>query len=77
MISVFMYRKPDDKRDPIVLIASKFKKAADKKLIEVVDGLGYIGEWQRKKLTEEEQEFYLNRLQFNTLYEKQEEKQNA
>lgn len=66
---IFLFTKDDDKRKPVVVIRSRYRKNAQRKLIEVVDGHGYIGIWNFRRVGKEEEEMLLGKFLPGALYE--------
>ena len=70
-MTYWIFQKPDEERDPFVIIASNYKKSAQKKLLEIVDGHGYLGTWEQTKLTEKDAEPILKKFALGYLYQKE------
>lgn len=64
---MWLFTKPDDKREPVVLVMGS-RREARLKLVKIVAGHGMIGSWTEAKLSNADRRKMLKKFEVDTLY---------
>ena len=64
---MWMFTKPDDMREPVVL-AKGSKKEAQVRLAQVVAGHGFFGTWEQARVSTSDRRKLLKKFDIDTLY---------
>lgn len=66
---MWFFLKRDDPKRPFVIIRSKDKVLAQKRLVELLSGVEYRGTWEQTLVPREERTELLRKFRVNKLYE--------